>query len=310
MPKSAAIICTRNRPNALPRTLASIQRQANDGSVLLILVDASEPEIAKKNKALLAQPATLQNQYLRYHGEPSLTRQRNYGIDHLPSDVEIVFFLDDDVTLKPGYFNNLLGLLDQNPDLLGVGGLDVTQKVPDPLSIRRLLRYLFLLDHPRPGHVLPSGEASSPHRTQAGNPVSVQWLAGFSMAFRRSILEKERFDERLEGYAHYEDRDLSVRISRHGRLVTQPKARLIHRRSPKNRHTPERFTYSMMTHLYWFVEKNIHHSLRKPAFWWSVLGRFLALIFSAKQQKWDALRGLLRGIRSIATRSDPLLARQ
>jgi hypothetical protein len=74
-----------------------------------------------------------------------------------------------------------------------------------------------------------------------------------------------------------------------------------------SRHDAEEFQYSLLTHLYWFVEKTIDHSLKKPAFWWSTIGRLFALLFSTKSQKWRALLGLLKGIRSVVTRSHPLL---
>jgi len=221
--------------------------------------------------------------------------------------VDIVFFLDDDVTLKPGYFRKIIDLFDQNPELAGVGGYDLAHTAQPNTSARQLFHYLFLLDHPQPGRVLSSGEASPPHRTQADHPIAVEWLAGFSMAFRRSLLDQNRFDENLDGYSHYEDRDLTFRIAEHGRLVVHPEAQLIHHRSPKNRHDARQYNYSMTTHLYWFVEKNIEHPLRKVAFWWSMLGHFLATLFSTETQKRDALRGLLDGSRAVITRSHPLL---
>lgn len=308
MSRSAAVICTRNRHDSLSRTVASIQNQASDFSLLLLVVDASDPEVVQKNKRLLSETSSLQSVHLSYPESPSLARQRNYGIERLPPDVEIVFFLDDDVTLKPGYFRKIVNLLDQDPRIEGVGGYDVNSHTsPLSRSPQQLIRYLFLLDHPQPGRILPSGEASPPHRTQANQPIPVQWLAGFSMAVRRSALKRERFDDRLEGYSHYEDRDLTLRIGRHGRLVTHPDARLAHRRAAQNRHDPERFNYSMLTHLYWFVEKNIQHPLRKPAFWWSTLGRLIATLLSNAPQRWDALRGLQKGVRAVMTRSHPLL---
>lgn len=307
MLKSAAIICTRNRPRALSRTISSIQNHGPDPTGLLMVVDASDSRTLDQNETRLSQVSALQTVHIPYSGSPSLARQRNDGIDRLPNDVDLVFFLDDDVTVQSGYFERTVDLFNQNPDLQGVGGVDVAHTPLPPFSIRRLLHYFFLLDHPRPGRVLPSGCASPPHRTNAAHPVPVQWLSGFTMTLRRSVLEKERFDDALDGYSHYEDRDLTVRIRKHGPLLTHPSARLAHRRSPKSRHDAKDFQYSLVTHLYWFLEKNVEHPLKKPAFWWSTLGRLLAILFSSKSQKWQALAGLLDGIRAILTRSHPLL---
>jgi GT2 family glycosyltransferase len=307
MPRSAAIICTRNRAEALSRTVDSIENVAQETPLLLIVVDASDQEILKQNKNRLSESSSLSHLHLHYPDRPSLARQRNYGIQRLPSDVEIVFFLDDDVSLKPGYLREIVTLFDRNSEVVGVGGYDVNQNVTSSFSAQQLLRYLFLLDHPQPGRVLPSGEASPPHRTRSDRPISVHWLAGFTMAYRRSVLERESFDNRLDGYSHYEDRDLAVRICRHGRLMVHPGAQLAHRRSSQNRYDAVRFNYSMLTHLYWFVEKNLESPFRKPAFWWATLGRVLATVFSSNPKKWNALRGLANGIRTVLTRSHPLL---
>lgn len=304
--RRAIIICTRNRPEELRRTVASIEEQDQASSLLLMVVDASAPEQARRTQALLDR-TTLPNCYVPYPATPSLARQRNYGLDRLPASVDIVFFLDDDVTLLPGFFHRVTDYMDRHSDVVGVGGLNTVELPRSASPVRRGLRHAFLLDHPRPGRVLPSGAASSPHHTSHAHPTATQWLTGFAMAYRRSALERERFDERLEGYSHYEDRDLSVRIRRHGRLVMLPQARLIHRESPTNRYDAASFTYSMITHLYWFVEKDIRHPLRKPAFWWATLGRFLATLTSSKPQKWAALHGQLSGIRAILTRAHPLL---
>ena len=307
MLQSAAIVCTKDRPEALSRTVSSIHRHGQETLRLLMVVDASDPQTVDQNKVRLSQVSDPKTVHVSYSGLPSSARQRNLGIDRLPSDMDLVFFLDDDVTVQPEYFDRIIDLFRQNPDVQGIGGFDVTHDSLPPYSIRRLLRYLFLLDHPRPGRILPSGNASPPQRTTSEHPVPVDWLPGFSMTLRRDVLETERFSPALDRYSYYEDCDLTVRVRKHGPLLSHPNARLAHRRSPKSRHDARDFQHSLLAHLYWFMEKNVEHPLKKPAFWWSTLGRLLAVLFSTKSQKWKALSGLLKGIRTIWTRSHPLL---
>ena len=305
--KQAVIIATRNRPDDLERTLRSIARAESAGDLLVMIVDGSDPGQVAANQRVVANLSSLDIDHRLFPGPPSLARQRNAGIHRLPESVELVFFLDDDVILDPEYFRQITRAFDQHPDIVGVGGYDASISSQPECSLRQVSRFAFLLDHPRPGCVLPSGQASSPDCADISDPVNVQWLTGFSMAYRRHVLEQERFDASLEGYSHYEDRDLSVRISHYGRLVVLPGARLHHRKSPTNRYDSKQFTYSSLVHIYWFVEKNIQHPLRKPAFWWATIGQTLALIVSSKPQKWDALRGHLKGIATILTRDHALL---
>lgn len=284
-----------------------MKRQAGTENQFLLVVDASDPPSEQTNKATVKALGPPHWDHLSYTGSPSLTRQRNAGLDALPSSVETVFFLDDDVTLQPGYTQTITRYLKTHPDTVGVGGYDPTTSLPNKSALQRFLRYLFLLDHPQPGRILPSGEASSPQSVNLSHPIEVHWLPGFTMTYRRTPLCHERFDETLQGYSHLEDRDLSLRMRQHGTLVLHPKARLVHRKSSVNRHDAEEFAHSLVTHLFWLVEKNSAVPLRKSAFWWSTLGRILATLSSRSPQKWGALRGPRTGIRAVLCRSHPLL---
>ncbi len=305
MSSAAVIICTRDRPDDLRTTVRSINDQETAPSLLLLVVDASRSDIAQRNANFLSNITPLQTAHLRYPDSPSLPRQRNYGIEHLPEEREIVFFLDDDVTLDPGYIDTIENYLDAHPEVAGVGGYN---PIPPPsFSLRHAARCLFLLDHPEPGRVLPSGAASSPHRLRTLQPTDVQWLAGFSMTYRRACLRNERFDDSLEEYAYLEDRDFALRMRQHGRLITHPDATLTHRRSSVNRYDSEKLAYSFVTHRYWLTDKNVSQSLSKLAFWWSVLGSLLATLLSTQSTKWAALRGSLKGIRATLFHTHPLL---
>lgn len=104
-----------------------------------------------------------------------------------------------------------------------------------------------------------------------------------------------------------EDRDLSYRIGQEARLVVQPQARLYHRRSSRNRYDTERHVYSRVVHRRWFIDKHFAGPIPRLAFWWSLLGRFLATAISSDPDRDAALRGLRRGIRTVWTRSHSLL---
>jgi GT2 family glycosyltransferase len=311
LPSYAVVICTRNRAADLAATLPSVAAQ-RPAPPLVLVMDASDAGEAARTKAAVAAHAGPSGRYVAYAGAvPSLARQRNAALDALPPSVEVVFFLDDDVTLQPGYFAAQRRYLAAHPGVGGIGGLEVLPSgAPVPAArtswARQLLRYAFLIDHPQPGRVLPSGFASSPHRApHATAPFEVDWLCGFSCGYRRTWLDRERFDERLEGYSHFEDRDLSLRLRPHTRLVVHPGARLVHRTSPVNRHDAARYATSGVTHLAWLVRK--HAALRRAAFWWAMAGSRLALLTTRHPARDEVLRGWQRGLRAVWRDEHPLL---
>ena len=304
-PAGAVVICTRNRPADLRRTLDSIEEQR--GAVLVVVVDASDAEPAAQNRRRTTRLA--HSTYLAYPEAPSLARQRNFGVDHLPPSVEVVHFVDDDVTVQPAYFRQLAEVLRRNPALGGVGGAVIDPR-GGSTGCRERVKRLFLLSGAVAGRVLPSGtvvpaQVRGPNDPM-GPPHRVQWLNGCA-SYRRAVLENTRFDPALSGYALGEDLDFSYRIGKAWKLAVVPQAQLVHHASEKNRYDAARFGRTRVIHQRWFMEKNIRHPLRKPAFWWSIVGRLLAVLTSDDKRKWAALRGLRQGIRTVWQRDHPLL---
>jgi GT2 family glycosyltransferase len=274
----------------------------------VIVVDASEPDVFLQNQQTTASFTAGPLQHHCYEGAPSAAAQRNQGLQLLPDDTEVVFFLDDDITLLSECLRNLAVALEMQPQWGGVGAVELT--APDaPLlpHAPSVWKRLFLIDAARPGRVLSSGHVSLynalPHDAPA---LSTQWLSTCCCAYRRSVLDTIRFDEALGG-ALLEDRDLSYRVATRWSLAVIPSARFVHHRSPINRKTARQFAYQRAVQRYWFVAKNIDHPLRKLAFWWATLGQAIAMLASARSEKRMALRGHLRGVRDILTRNHPLL---
>ena len=71
--------------------------------------------------------------YVKYYSVPpqyrGLTKQRNFGIERVAADTDIICFLDDDIVLTATYFEELLKTYQIFPEALGVGGyiLDETK---------------------------------------------------------------------------------------------------------------------------------------------------------------------------------------
>ena len=313
--RSAVIICTRNRPLVLDRTLQSVADQKGGSHRLVMVVDASDAPEAHHVEQIVSslRSAGLPAQYHAYAGSPSLARQRNDGVNQLPDTVEVVHFIDDDVTLRPDYFDALTSVLRSKPDVGGVGGLIFEPERTTTPTWRRLLKRVFFLDHPVDGRILPSGWTTS---AQLAGSVpddeslrSTEWLSGCSSSYRRSLFEHHRFDKALEGYSMLEDFDFSYRVGQETRLLVQPSARLLHRRASTNRFDAERYHRALTIHKRWFLDKNLSHPLARVSYWWSTVGRTLALLMSSDSDSPAALQGLLHGVHAVWHRDHPLLRR-
>jgi GT2 family glycosyltransferase len=272
-------------------------------------VDASDPEVRRQNASTIDALFDLPVRHLPYPNPPSSARQRNCAIDRLSPSIEIVHFVDDDVTVGTNYFDAIRGFLQANPAAGGAGGVIQEPAVPSS-SHPRLLKRLFLLDSSRRGRVLPSGQTTSAQESSYSTPsvTQTEWLSGCSCSFRRSLLEEHRFDNSLEGYSMLEDLDLSYRISRTAPLYVIPEARLVHHRSPVNRKDAEDYMYHQIVHRRWFVEKNLGRAFHRAAFWWATLGQALATRSSSRPEARAAYRGLVRGVRAVLRRDHPLLS--
>ena len=305
--EQAVVIATRNRPVDLKRTLRSIEQAAHSDKLLIVIIDASDASQAESNRRFIASNLTLHVLYCPFSGRPAGTRQRNYGIDQLPSSVRIVHFVDDDVEVHPEYFHHLTAALRKHPDAGGVGGRILESSTVESARSSWIGRF-FLLGSTSAGSVLPSGHVS--YLNEANRPQSVQWLSSCASSYRREVFNAHRFDSAVEGPSpRLEDLDFSYRVHQSWPLLFEPKAQLTHYRSSVNRRSAREWWAEATARRYWFVEKNIRHPLRKPAFWWATLGQALALIASSEPEKWDALRGHLEGIRTILRRAHPLLRR-
>jgi len=309
VPTHAVVICTRNRPADVERVLKSLSEQRSDERFEVLVVDASDAEKAEAVRRATDVTKGLEVRYVPYEDAPSLARQRNYGVGKLSNDVRIVHFLDDDVTLEPGYLEVLRQTLARQPGIGGIGGLVLDERTHEVTGwSKRIASLIFLLEPLRPGKVLPSGGLIGPQSAPLTEPTKVQFLGGCA-SYRRELIARFRFDERLEGYSMDEDLDFSYRVGRSADLVVHPEARLHHRLSQEARHSVRESRRDLLVHRYWFVEKNLRHPLRKPAFWWKILGSYLMASLSKNPEAREAKRGIEEGARMAWTRTHPLLRR-
>ena len=214
-PRLSVVIATRDRPEVLRGTLASLARCDPPPAETLVVDGGRDPATEE-----VARAASVRH----VRSEPGLTVQRNAGLDQVDGDV--VVFLDDDVEVDPGLFAALAGAY-RDPEVVGATG-----RVDEP-DLRR-----FGNTRSAWRRLLPGG-GSEGRMTRFGYPRRIQdptverdveYMLGCLMSARRDVAARLRFDERLRDYALLEDEDFSYRLSRTGRVRYVPSARIVHRR--------------------------------------------------------------------------------
>ena len=298
--------------------LDSVQRQIRYPNEILIVDgspdDYTEQALAKKTY-----------ESLFYHKvapeDRGLTRQRNYGIDRVASDTEIICFLDDDTVLEPDYFEAILNVYKEYPEALGVGGYIVNETVwllvgenyqPKTNEFvydgwkrkdgsRFAARKKLGLDSNVPPGFAPeySHGRSIGFLPPSGKVYETQQLMGGVSSFRKDVFDRLRFSTYFEGYGLYEDADFTLRLSNTGKLYVNTNATLAHYHDASGR--PNAYRYGrMVVRNGWYVWRAKYP---KPSFEarlkWHSITLLLTLIrlsnvFTSKDKKQAFMESLGR----------------
>jgi GT2 family glycosyltransferase len=288
--KFSLIICTYMRPEPLLQLLQSIEAQTLYPNEILIIDGSTNEEsgiVLKENRF----------EELKYFMVPpesrGLTKQRNYGIERVGNEMEIICFLDDDIVLENDYFEQLLKTYQIYPEALGVGGLIINEtqwaKVAEGYhpkidefhydgwkrkeGTRFVLRKKLGLDSDcPPGYSsLFSHGRSVGFLPPSGKVYEVEMLMGGVSSFRKKVFESLQFSTYFEGYGLYEDADFTLRVSKIGKLYVNTSAKLSHHHHPSGR--PNQYRYGkMVVRNGWYVwrTKNPQPKFKDQLKWHSI----------------------------------------
>jgi glycosyltransferase involved in cell wall biosynthesis len=291
------IICTYLRPVPLLTLLNSVKEQTLYPNEILIIDGSTNNDtkvILEKNKF----------QNLHYFKVPlehrGLTKQRNYGVSKVSKDSDIICFLDDDTVLIPNYFEEIIKVYAAFPDALGVGGYinneTKWEKVAedyDPTikefaydgwkqkdGIRFVLRKRLGLDSDTKPGFLPefSNGRSISFLPPSGKIYEVEQLMGGVSSFKKSVFNSFKFSTYFEGYGLYEDADLTLRLSKTGKLFVNTNAQLGHFHDQSGR--PNKYQYGkMVVRNGWYVWRvKYPNPSVKAKFKWNAIVLLLAFI--------------------------------
>lgn len=287
-------ICSVDRAEVLHQTVSALSGQTLQPEAIYICVfsgaDVYEKSVNLPLVKILKSPLK---------GSSS---QRNYAIEHIENSPEnVVLFLDDDVFLESKYLEKMEQLFSSSKKLLA---LSAHVALDGGISASDAKRKMSAYDN---GHLSELVIRSS----------GKHWVChGCNMAFRRSILELERFDEQLPLYSYAEDYDLSVRVARHG-IVGKVDQGLgvAHLAYSGGRVSEFRRGYSMVANNYYFLGKGVCHTIPIIGYvrFWAIIvlketihDFFMAIVKKGDLDYEGRARGRLLGVFDIMRRrSDP-----
>jgi glycosyltransferase involved in cell wall biosynthesis len=320
------VVATYNRPDVLKRSIELTLNQTRPPKEVII-VDASECWRETRDQLLgtmsfLGKAAVIKCIYVGA-ATKSLACQRNQGLEYATGD--IVFFFDDDTLMFPDCAEQILEIYEEDDgSLAGLGACSVPylpnqiamqneRKVTGSLKARSLFflprrvqdfiqRHIILFDSsvlfvPYDGSYYSRALPTALVNKQVHPEVL---LVGFSMTFRRSLAEMERFESLLMGYSPGEDLDFSYRISRHGMLASVPRAHVHHYISSSGRTDRYRVAVLSAMNMAMLLRKNaVDLENCKRKFWVLTARKILAeLLKDGLSRRWTfpQLRGVLASV--------------
>lgn len=266
----SVIIPTYNRAKDLEATLESLSGYLKKIHEVII-VDQS------KNQETRSLINKLKNKKIKYVFSeiPAITIARNVGVKNSNKKNKIICFLDDDVTVVKGYFEEIVGIFNK----YGAVGVSSYNTIPEELKQKNLERVFskifFIGCHENKEQAKILSAYGNTYPLKLTKIINSQWLPGVNMCYLKEIFEEQRFDENLLGYTIAEDIDFSYRLWKKypNKLFITPFARVEHRISLIEREPTERMAFINQIDHFYFNFKNMNENLlQRIIFIWSLIG--------------------------------------
>jgi GT2 family glycosyltransferase len=230
--RTAVVVATKGRPQAVQRLLQVLEQQTLPPSHLVI----SATEIAEVGTEL--------NTWMNVDvilGSPGTSIQRNRALNGLQENCDVVFFFDDDFVPSRYWIERTVRVFRADRAVAGVSGRVIRDGAgSDAVSWEEADRLI--------------GEAEveecNDHLSDAPD------LYGCNMAFRMSAIGAHvRFDERLALYGWLEDKDFSRTAKKSGRLVQCDSLIGVHLGIKSGRVSGTKFGYSQIVNPWYLCQK-------------------------------------------------------
>lgn len=283
------------RPQPLLKLLQSVAAQTLYPNTILIIDGSTD---GKTEAVLKANTFDALSYYKVDAANRGLTKQRNYGINLLNDNTEIICFLDDDTILTPNYFEALINTYKTKPNALAVGGYitneidwqtqttennnnyfyyDGWQRI-EPLRFK-IRRVFGVLPDAPPGFMPTFSHGRSvSFLPPSGKVYPVEQIMGGVASYKKEIFNSLSFSNYFIGYGLYEDADFSLRLAKLGKLYINTAAQLAHYHDASGR--PNKYSYGkMVLRNGWYVWRvKYNNPTLKARFKWHVTAILLTKV--------------------------------
>jgi GT2 family glycosyltransferase len=200
-PAASVVVATRDRPAALHETLAHLSGQIIEAPYEIVVVDDG-------SKSRLEPVVGPLRRLIRLDGK-GRSAARNAGAE--AAQAEVLVFIDDDITVGPGFVEEHLLAQKEWPGVLATGAI----RLPDGTALTPFGRFRRQLEQSG----LPQGRGLTPLRN---------FCAAGNVSIPRAVFKRlGGFDREIESG---EDQDLALRHTACGGLVAYvPEATGLHR---------------------------------------------------------------------------------
>jgi GT2 family glycosyltransferase len=215
--KTSLIVATHERPASLARLVASLAVQLKQGERELLIAENGTTAPVQLDQAIGAH---------RHLHEPRAGKCRIQNRAIAEASGEILAFLDDDLTVTPGYLDAVELFFGEHPEFAAMKGRILPAEDPEE-KVGPMAAYLDL-----------------PIADHGDQVCEVKGVLGANMAFRAGVIKQVGlFDERLGPGAcgHEEETEMSARIRRAGLRIGYAPRALVYHEVDRNRADRERF---------------------------------------------------------------------
>jgi len=176
-------------------------------------------------------------------GAPGSSMQRNRGIDLIINDVDLIAFIDDDIALSKDWLEQMSRLFVSDREIVGASGNILRDgSIVGPMTWQE-------------AHDILAEKENSPSSLKEA--VVISSTAGGHSVFRSEALRENRFDERLALYGWLEDKDLSMRVGRKGRLIGCNRAVGVHLGLTRGKVSGTKYGYSQIVNPWYLKTKGV-----------------------------------------------------
>ena len=213
------IIPTRNRYHKLIKTINYLSKNSFFFREIII-VDSSDKKEGNIKK-LINEYKNLKIKII--YSKPSISLQRNIGLNKVKKNSNYIMFLDDDVQFEKKSFTIMRDFLNSNKKYSGIGFnliIKNTNQIFEKFKRAKIFQLLGVYDHSM-GRVTVSG-----WHTKAINlkkDTVVEWLPTQAVIYKYNIIRKKRFNLNYGVYSYLEDLDFSYSIKNN--LIIHSKAK-------------------------------------------------------------------------------------